>query len=590
LKRGELPSTADLAQAIDKSKRSLDERLARTSDQSTSNIVKDTQAALGATKEFLESKNFSSRLQSIYSEASQAGDDFPEAVGLNAQDREILREMRLRALEASVVGRELLRMMISKPDIRKSLMEMLQFLYDVFYKVGESVVTEQPSADSNVSMAARTKQAAQTAEHVARGKRTESERQALAERLHRILKQLRDNPLHQQAVDKLLRLADLAKISAERAETKLEKATVELKTESHSAKVLQETKSLAEEFLGGEKSLDPLLDKLKALMLAIRADQPVADHFRRWRSYVETSMKEPNMLSTDEFLKKGSEMTEAALNLTISDELRNISKEVYKEWKDVLESFKQDQETHRLVVAYKKLMNDITKRDELGRTTLDVQALARFRPIVVDILRKNLEKIPLPDITGENEIYQWKAWNLVVEGAEIVPDYIQVNTSTQSQAAITEERSSWLQGDLVITIQNIRTKLENVNFWINRKTFPKGEETGVVDIDGGFTVVIKLALEASADSSAGVSFSSGLAYCKADNLQVNIRETKHDILYNLFSRFWLSSIKKNIEELTAEKLTLAIKDFKQAANDQMAEIQKSSLTAAIPEAVKQLKE
>jgi len=98
-------------------------------------------------------------------------------------------------------------------------------------------------------------------------------------------------------------------------------------------------------------------------------------------------------------------------------------------------------------------MSDITRRDERGRTTLDLQALSRFRPIVMELLQKNLDLLPLPDVKGEDETYQWKAWNIVATGSDILPDYISVETSTRSEAAVKDvNRPSWLQGDLIISV------------------------------------------------------------------------------------------------------------------------------------------
>lgn len=591
LQRGEPPSTADVAQVLQKSERSLDEKLVSAQDEQTRTIVRDTQAAMGATREFIESKNVGEKLQSIYREttlAAQAGTNFPEAIGLNEEDKRILTEMRARMLETSVIGRDLLRLIIMNPAFRESLTNMMTLAYDMFYNVGEAVVEEQPPVESDQPASKRAKKAAAAAEKAIKGKRTESQRRELAERLKKLLQQLRDNELYQRGVNNLFRLADLVKIGAEKAGEKVEKMEVEFQAEPHTKKALEETKALAEEFLPGERTLDPLLEKLKQLILAVRDDNKLADHMKKWRNYVEEAMKNPGKITSDEFIKRGDQLADEAVNLQISSKLSEASKSAYNEWKDVFTSFKEDEQLNMLNVTFKKLMSDITKRDELGRTTLDLQALARFRPIVVELLKRNLEKIPLPDIKGEDETYQWKAWNLIASGSEILPDYISVDTSTRSQTAIKDvNRPSWLQGDLIISVSNIRTKMENVEFWYNRKTFPSGEETGVMDIDvaGGINVVIKLVLEAS-DKEGGLMFTSGSVYCRADDVRVKVRETKHDILYNMFSGYWAQPIKENIEKFISEKLAGAIREFREAANERVREIQKEGIAAVMPEALK----
>jgi hypothetical protein len=298
-------------------------------------------------------------------------------------------------------------------------------------------------------------------------------------------------------------------------------------------------------------------------------------------------MNHPERVTTDEFLKEGEDLTDEALNLQVSQNLRDSAKSALDEWKDVLQNFKQDEQLNMINVTMKKLMNDITKRDEQGRTQLDLEAISRFRPIVVELVSKNLDQIPLPDVKGEDETYQWRAWNLVATGSDIIPDYVYIESAIRTEAALKDvNRPSWLQGDLIITVSNIRTKLNNVQFWYNRKTFPKGEETGFIDIDvaGGINIVIKLAMEAS-DETGGVLFTSGSVYCRADDVRVKLRDTKHDILYNLFSGAWERPIKESIEKFVAKKLAGAIREFRLAANERISEIQKASL-AGVPEILK----
>jgi len=81
LQRGEAPSTAQVAEVLDKSERALDEKLVSAPDEQTRTLVRDTQAAMGATREFIETKNVGERIQSIYKEttlASKAVDDLYE--------------------------------------------------------------------------------------------------------------------------------------------------------------------------------------------------------------------------------------------------------------------------------------------------------------------------------------------------------------------------------------------------------------------------------------------------------------------------------------------------------------------------------
>jgi len=592
IQRGEIPSTAEVATILEKSERSLDEKLVTAEDEKTRTLVRDTQAAMGATKEFVESKNVGSRLQAIYKEsalAAQSGEDFPTAVGLTDEDRRILREIRARFLEGSILGREVLKMIIMNASFREGLLTMLRLASDIFYQVGDQVMKEQPPAAAGAKPKKRAEKAKQTIgkEMKKQGGRTEAQRLELTDRLRKFLSQLRDSDVYQRGVSNLFRLADLVKVSVDKTAEKLDKMDVELQTEPHTKKALEETKQLAEEFLPGEKTLDPLLDKLKDFIVAIKKDEALAAHMKAWRNYVEKSIKNPGELSSAEFLKEGDKLVEDAVNLKVSDELKNAGKETLNEWQDVFESFKQDEQLNVLNVTMKKLIGDITTHDASGRTTIDLDALSRFRPIVVELLKKNLDKIPLPDVKGEDETYKWRAWNIIAQGSEILPDFISVETATKSEAAIRDtNRPSWLQGDLIIAVQNIRVKMENVEFWYHRKTFPSGEDKGFMDIDvaGGINVVIKLFLEARDN---GLVFTDGSVYCRADDVRVRLRDTKHDILYNMFSGSWERPIRDNIEKFVAEKLADAIKDFKEAANERVREIQKQGVQAMIPEALKE---
>jgi len=388
----------------------------------------------------------------------------------------------------------------------------------------------------------------------------------------------------------MFKLADLVKVGADKAEEKLDLMEVELTAESHTRKSLEESKALVEQFLPGDKTLDPLIAKLKQFLIAIKHDQKLADHLHHWREYIETGFKQPAKITTNEYLKQGEELSEEAFNLDISKKLNDSGKAVYDEWKDVISNFKADENLNMLSSTLKKLMDDVTKTDEVGRTKIDIEALARLRPIIVEVLKANLDRIPLPDVMGEDDDYQWKAWNLVAHGEEILPDFIRINTSTKSQAAIGDlTKSSFMKGDLIVKIENIRTKLDNVNFWYNKKSFPKSEDTGSMDVDvaGGITIIIKLTMEVN-DKQGGLMFNGGSVVCRADDVKVKIRDTKHDILFNLFSGTWESRVQKSIETFIAQKLAGAIGELKDAANERVKEVQKASLQAVLPDAIAHL--
>jgi hypothetical protein len=64
-----------------------------------------------------------------------------------------------------------------------------------------------------------------------------------------------------------------------------ETAAVEIKMDRHAQEVVKGTKELAEEFLPGNKTLDPLIDHVKTLTYQVRSDERMSAYFGRLRGF-----------------------------------------------------------------------------------------------------------------------------------------------------------------------------------------------------------------------------------------------------------------------------------------------------------------
>ena len=289
--------------------------------------------------------------------------------------------------DTATIGRDVLRLIIFHPQFREGLVNFMNIVSDLFQTVADKMVRTyfvdisrlfsyiacllQKEQPEGIPL---TQQAVEGVREALSEEKMKGDRRELMERIRTLLYDIRDNDVYQRGIRSLFRLLDMVKISAERAGERMEQASVQLQAEEHTQKVwyyfnvcsaafnmpnqnqaLEQTKALAEEFLPEQKTLDPLLNRLRDLLISIKNDEALTNYLKRWRDYTETILKDPAALNNVEFRTQAERLVDEGPNLAVSSDIYNNAQSVINEWRDVLQNFKQDDQVNMLQLTLKVL-------------------------------------------------------------------------------------------------------------------------------------------------------------------------------------------------------------------------------------------
>jgi len=197
----------------------------------------------------------------------------------------------------------------------------------------------------------------------------------------------------------------------------------------------------------------------------------------------------------------------------------------------------------------------------------DTELIGQIRQYLVPLFHKHLEHIPLPPISGSTDDYDFKLENLNFSGTDILPDHIQVNTKSELDVNVSKLETDKFKTQMTLKITDIRTKLEGVHFWFERKAIPRLEDEGIADVDlSGDGASLEILLNLKGNSQDGL-FHIAKCDLSIDKLNIDIREAQHQILLNVLSTLFQGTIKRQIEDKVEESFKSMFESIEKGLND-----------------------
>jgi hypothetical protein len=124
-------------------------------------------------------------------------------------------------------------------------------------------------------------------------------------------------------------------------------------------------------------------------------------------------------------------------------------------------------------------------------------------------------------------------------------------------------------GQLVIRAYNIQIAMKDVKFHIRRKSFPRVDQSGLLDVNTkgvrGCKVIIRLDL--ASDNVPNNMFTGGAVEVRLAPLALRIHDSKHDFLLNTLVKLMSGAIRKRIEVAIVDNLSQGLKRILESVND-----------------------
>jgi len=275
--------------------------------------------------------------------------------------------------------------------------------------------------------------------------------------------------------------------------------------------------------------------------------------------------RDPSAIKSEEFKSQSRDLIERGRRLV--DQLKNKPEleNFLNAGDNLVENMKNDELVATLRERAGILVADLTYEDSQGHRQLDTKVLSDIRRVIVPVLADALKYIPIPRISDSNYKRKYVVENVVLCGYDVIPDNIFVHLESDSWISIRELETEKSRTRLVISLNNFRTEIKDVQFYYKRKHFPEIEESGraTIRISGkGASLKVTFKVD-QLPGDAVPKFTGGLVDFNIDHLDIEYDRTTltHDVLVPMLTTMFKREITRSIEKGVSKNLGAIINDI-----------------------------
>lgn len=569
-------------------------------DRKTANLLNDSEVFVESLKDLLEKRNHDQAMQSFLINMSSSVKNTQRLYsGENmASQLKTEKNMLLRSGKASF---NLISLIVASNELREMMLEFLDIVdrsYEskggeskLSYPLKQTLRREIPIVQG-LKETTKNFQIALSSFLKNEARMTEDEKQKIRTLFSGFVTSLNQNPDYKKTIEDIFVFISSVKndlYSAGRTAKRVQHGVV---ADRSTGKALHDGKILIERFMH-EKTLDPFISASKKFISQIKHDKELNRFFRDMRIYLERSLNDPESMKTREFEKNGSLLIQRSKELynkyTTDETWRFIVTEVKEIWRQI----KSDQYLRKFANATQRLTQDFFYIDSKGRRHLDHEVLRNISSIISPIIFEQLKYLPLPSMSGTDDVYDWTVSNVVFSGYDVIPDYMKFRSDFKWRADIkrrlqkyagdvlpektaigaegkrkakktrvesdlnTEvEPDSYTQGRVILHLEGIRARINDIKFSFTRKKFPRITDDGLAKVVlGGKGARIRIALDVNTSDPNAPLFSGGSVKVKISRLRIKISKSKHNILYNSAISLFNGTVRKRIEQTIASNIS-----------------------------------
>jgi hypothetical protein len=568
--KGEIPSNVEMSSTMEKAKITLSQQQPDLSDHGK-RLAQDAVDVIESAEKLLENKNPDEGLQKIVKEANLLAQDSAqkgarEAEKLSNQSFDSTSVLLKQTINNTS---DLAYFLLKSSDFRGFMFDSLELfqsmLRDIDRKHGDSLVegikSDVNREDSNIS--ATKDVASNLADDIREGRLgDEGKKQSLEDRFEDLLMRLSQNPQYNQALNNMFQLFDQLKDKF----GNLAPAT-QYDPNDRFSNITWEAWNIMARFVN-EGQMYEFRDKFWGLYNEMKDDMEARQFFFDLQQYVLTLMQNPDEV-TDEYRKRqAKDFVDRGKQLFRSgqNKYQDSFNELFNLTGDMLSQIRDDPDTQRFTQSVGQLAKDFFT-DEQGRPDIFVtqESIQQLRDMVIPVIQKQLEHVPLPMIEGSNDKYDWRLDNLTLFGRDILPDTFDLKMSSNLMLGH-KHKDDKSVSKLQVTGKRIRLAFNDFNFWYHRKTIPRIEDNGVADLKmlgNGLSFKIVWKLWVTENRPFTIALDSVKVWI--DKLDINIKHSKHSFINKLATKMFSGMIKRKV----AQSIVDQIKDSLEPMNDQL---------------------
>jgi len=613
------PTNMQINETIRVAKRAIDERQRNALDARTGIIAQDLKAVLTDTQRLIEEKNRDEKMQRFLLEAKLAAEEIArERKTMQKELKEAgeeLRPLQDEALEILQMIKSVMYEIMRSASFRRALVGAIDLFEQVFWKemkekgeaLSQGLKKDIEKGDSSMM---RTREAAEKVGEQAKGELqsgrfqsydAEERKRELKRKFNQLLRDIGENSEYKQAISDLFKLADKLRSRLEKAKEHLKGAAKKAEN-VHITNMWDEGTKIIEEFTGHNR-VKHILDALNNLFEFIQEDQRANQFFDDLRKYVLDGLENPETLAQGKAQEAYDRLYAEGRELFQSAELKKRVNALVDELRDMIKTARRDPTSERLLESVRNLMRDLTLDTSTGKPSLWIlrdNIEKSGRSLLLPVLLRELDIIPVKGIRGSNKTYDYAIRNLAFSAYDLLPERARFYMDLDVDLDLTDlKRERWsgeeigeteadITGEIVLRLDGIKTHVRDVEFHYIRKSFPQMEDWGRMDIDtSGYGTRLEVRWRIVSPRGSAPTVLGYRVYCGIDNLDVTIKEAaKHELIDRMMSKLFAGTLKERTEREIERALAAFASRISLVFNDvfagRMPAILPSAMSAALP--------
>lgn len=556
-----LPPTNDqIIKVIDSTEAALDESKKNPSaNEKGRNIIRDSESLLDAARSLLEKRNKDETLQRFILDAKQATSNSElslDTLGpIGEREKEKLEMLRKQMNDVAHYGRIGLEHVLRSSEFRSIITDIIDFFNAVYFKIVEKDISAIDDAIDAVK---------ESAQEVLEEEDAVRMQRKMYRRFKALLGRISASPEHRKAVDAFFGLIEKFEIEVENEAENI-KQSLRLSLDEHALRATQDAKYIIEQF-SGHKTIDSLVEELKTMILTMKNDKELVDYFTEVKEVIYKAFTDPELLDDEDFIDETLDLMKKGKDIFENNDYQDSAKKLSKKWNTVVRNLRENDELNAFQFAFKKLISDISTVDKEGNYKLDYEALEQIRILVIPIMIEQLKYIPVENIDGSNEYYDFNIRNIVLSGYEIFPRNIKVQSKMDMNIVLRGNQPTTANGVIVMSSENITTSLKDLKFYYRRKSFPYLEDEGNADLEiGGRGLKVKVKFNVVGVGST-LRIDECFVWTHIDKLDLKIHNSNHDFLYKILRGAISQNVKTELEKQIGDSLAHSVGLAKEKIN------------------------
>jgi len=313
----------------------------------------------------------------------------------------------------------------------------------------------------------------------------------------------------------------------------------------------------------GVEPLDILSEDFTKFWQLAMNDERMSTFFWDFRTFLIDSINNPDTLDSDDVKAKWNDLFDRSRTLLNDPKYNELWNRIWVGIQICLENIKNDPLQLKLTNDAKKLVKDLFL-DTTGTPSLPVIAtsIVKVKNLLMPIIQKNLENVPVPGMSGTNEKYDWKIDGLLLNIKEVLPENIEVKLWGRALVGLKEDVASQAVTYLTVWIRDFHFDCKSLKFWFNRKVTPKLEERGLADFVLKGKNVLKITWKIQGtETDKTWQYGIEQVSCDLDDLDITIKESTHTWLMKMITSLFSGSIKRSIEDSVEKGITEGMGNF-----------------------------